>query len=69
MLAWPSVELTLTDMQDHVVVRRVLLPYEQAATADHLAASSELPVVVNLRITPQASDAPFVGYRLLAFYP
>ncbi|HEY8906251.1 MAG TPA: zinc-ribbon and DUF3426 domain-containing protein [Rhodoferax sp.] len=69
MLAWPSVELTLTDMQDHVVVRRVLLPYEQVAAADHLAASSELPVVVNLRITPEASDAPFVGYRLLAFYP
>jgi predicted Zn finger-like uncharacterized protein len=69
MLAWPSVELTLTDMQDHVAVRRVLLPYEQAAASDHLAASSELPVVVNLRITPQASDAPFVGYRLLAFYP
>jgi predicted Zn finger-like uncharacterized protein len=69
MLAWPSVELTLTDMQDHVAVRRVLLPSEQAAVSDHLAASSELPVVVNLRITPEASDAPFVGYRLLAFYP
>lgn len=68
-LAWPSVELTLTDMQDRVVVRRVLLPSEQAAASDHLAASSELPVVVNLRITPEASDAPFVGYRLLAFYP
>lgn len=69
MVAWPSVELTLTDMQDRVVVRRVLSPAEQAAAADHLAASSEVPVVVNLRITPLASDALFVGYRLLAFYP
>ena len=69
MLAWPSVELTLTDMQDHVAVRRVLSPSELAGASDHLAASSELPVVVNLRITLEASDAPFAGYRLLAFYP
>ncbi|MDR3372023.1 DUF3426 domain-containing protein [Rhodoferax sp.] len=69
ILAWPSVELTLTDIQDRVVVRRVLLPSEQVAASDRLAASSELPVTVNLRITPKASDASFVGYRLLAFYP
>ena len=69
MLAWPSIELTLTDAQDHVVVRRVLSPPELAAVSDQLAANSELPVLVNLRVKAEASSADVVGYRLLAFYP
>jgi hypothetical protein len=69
MVAWPSIELSLTDVQDRVVVRRVLSPTELAAASDYLAASAELPVVVNLRVAPEVSAPPFVGYRLLAFYP
>lgn len=69
MLAVPSIELTLTDVQDQVVVRRVLSPRELAATSERLAAASEWPVAVNLRMTPDVSSSAVVGYRLLAFYP
>jgi predicted Zn finger-like uncharacterized protein len=69
MLAWPSIELTLTDMQDHVVVRRVLSPSEMSAASDRLEAREEWPAAVNLRIASEPLAAPFAGYRLLAFYP
>lgn len=68
-LAMPSVELTLTDAQERVVVRRVLSPAELDATADHLTAHAEWPVRVNLRLQIETSAAAVVGYRLLAFYP
>jgi len=69
MLAVPSVELTLTDVQDQVVVRRVLSPRELAAASERLPAASEWPVAVNLRVTSDVSSLAVVGYRLLAFYP
>jgi len=69
MLALPSVELTLTDIQDRVVVRRVLSSQELAATSDHLAANAEWPVLVDLRLQTDVSAPAVVGYRLLAFYP
>jgi len=69
MLAWPSIELSLTDGQDRVVVRRVLSSQEIAATADHLAANAEWPAVVDLRLRTDVSVPAVVGYRLLAFYP
>ena len=69
MLAMPNIELTLTDVQDRVVVRRVISPPELLAAADHLAANSDWHVMVNLRIQTEASSPAVVGYRLLAFYP
>ena len=69
MLALPSVELTLTDIQDRVVVRRVLSSQELAATSDDLAANAEWPVLVDLRLQTDVSAPAVVGYRLLAFYP
>jgi len=69
MLAMPSIELTLTDVQDRVVVRRVLSAQELAAAAEHLAANAEWPVAVDLRLQTEASAPAVVGYRLLAFYP
>jgi hypothetical protein len=69
MLAVPSIELTLTDVQDQVVIRRVLSPQELTAASERLAAVSEWPVTVNLRVTPDVTSSAVVGYRLLAFYP
>jgi len=68
-LAVPSIELTLTDVQDRVVLRRVLSPQELAAVSDHLAANAEWPVSVNLRLNAELPAAAVVGYRVLAFYP
>jgi len=68
-LALPSIELTLTDLQDRVVVRRVLSPQELSATSDSLPPAAEWPVAVTIRVKTDAVMPGVVGYRLLAFYP
>ncbi len=82
-LAMPSLELTLTDAQEHALLRRVLAPAELGATATTLAAGAEVAGVVALRISnpiPGASSGSAIapppsgpwriaGYRVLAFYP
>lgn len=65
-VATPAVELTLTDAQDQVLVRKVLDLSEIGAPAE-LAARSEwngtLPVMT------QGLNLPVSGYRVMAFYP
>ena len=65
-LAMPAVELTLTDVQDQPVLRRVLLPAD-------LGAPSELPArgewSSSLSVLVTTGGARVAGYRLLAFYP
>ncbi len=72
----PSLEITLTDAQEQVLVRRVLAPGEFSASANTLAARAELPGVITLKVgserpegTPAAALLPITGYRILAFYP
>ena len=67
-LAAPALELTLTDMRDQALVRRVLLPGEYNART-LITAGAEL--VVNVPIAVRASPASdkISGYKLLAFYP
>ena len=67
-LAAPALELTLTDLQDQVVVRRVLLPHEWPEPRETLAPGAEWPVQFELELdTPQAQV--MTGYRALLFYP
>lgn len=65
-LATPAVELTLTDVQDQPVLRRVLLPTDIAAPAE-IAAQGEWNAALALVVT--TGGARVAGYRLLAFYP
>lgn len=69
VLALPSIELTLTDLQDRVVVRRVLSPQDLSAMSDSLPPAAEWPVAVTIRVKTDTSMPAVVGYRLLAFYP
>ena len=68
--ALPAIELVMTDLQDQLLLRRVLQPSEyleptQRGFADTgLRAGSELPVRVRFR-TQQAA----ANYRVLIFYP
>ncbi|MEG2767392.1 MAG: DUF3426 domain-containing protein, partial [Comamonas sp.] len=66
LVAMPAVELTLTDAQDQVLVRKVFNPDEIGAPAE-LAARSEwngsLPVMT------QGLHLQVSGYRVMAFYP
>ena len=68
-LAYPHLELTLTDAQDRVVVRRALTPADYAGgTADlsrGIAANGEIAVKVFI----DASATSQAGYRLYLFYP
>lgn len=68
-LAYPHLELTLTDAQDRTVVRRALAPAEYAGgTADlwgGIAANGEIAFKVFI----DASATTQAGYRLYMFYP
>ncbi|MBB1603891.1 zinc-ribbon and DUF3426 domain-containing protein [Variovorax sp. UMC13] len=69
-LAMPAVELSLLDLEERVVVRRVLRPAEYGAPAvlaAHAERMTQLPIVL---VGEDASSASRVaGFRLDAFYP
>ncbi len=69
-LAMPALELTLTDVQDQPVLRRVLQPADLGPQAPQvIEARAEWTSTLTLAIAPQANPARIVGYRVLAFYP
>ena len=75
----PALEITLTDNQDQVVLRRVVLPVDFGATAPTLAAYSKFAGALTLKVaaagsqgaaSPSQTDfVPVFGYRIVAFYP
>jgi hypothetical protein len=66
-VASPALELSLTDGQDQLVLRRVLTP-EQMGWSSTLLAGTDATAVLHLGV--EGTDAARVaGYRLLAFYP
>ncbi len=72
-IRYPYLELVLTDVQDRIVLRRVLRPEDyaprraegRALVSPGFAAQSELPV----RLTFELAGLTFTGYRLDRFYP
>ena len=69
-LAVPALELTLTDLQDQPVLRRVLQPAELGpGTPSVIAARTEWSSTLTVAIGPGVDPARIVGYRVLAFYP
>ena len=74
----PALEVTLTDIRDQVLTRRVVTPGQFGALAATLGAHLELSGSVPLRVSgesprgaspSQAVPLPVAGFRLLAFYP
>ena len=65
-VAMPALEFSLTDAQEAVLVRRVLLPDEWGGPAV-LPAASEWSVRTPVALQGAASQLS--GYRVLAFYP
>ena len=66
--AWPALELTLTDTNDTVVSRRVLMPPEYLPSAtDRAVFPADGEIAVKLWIA--AKDIGAAGYRLYVFYP
>lgn len=68
-IGYPHLELTLTDAQDQVVVRRALAPAEYvsgtANPAAGIAGNGEVPV----KLFIDASATTQAGYRLYLFFP
>lgn len=67
--AYPALEVTLTDIGDQPLLRKVIQPYEylpkNADLAAGFAANSE--TALNLSLEADVSDA--AGYRIYLFYP
>jgi predicted Zn finger-like uncharacterized protein len=67
--AYPSLELSLTDMQDTVIARRIFSPqdYLPEKAVDHpfFPANSDLAV----RLWIEVADLGATGYRLFVYYP
>ena len=65
-VATPWVELTLTDVQDKPVMRKVLNPVEWGAPA--VLSPGEI-TEQQLLLSLKKEEAAFTAYRLLTFYP
>jgi predicted Zn finger-like uncharacterized protein len=68
-VAYPHLELTLTDAQDQVVVRRALAPAEYAGGASDLGTGIQGNGEVAVRLFVDASATTQAGYRVYLFYP
>jgi hypothetical protein len=68
-LAYPHLELTLTDAQDRVVVRRALAPTDYAGGTADLSRGIVPLGEVSLKVFIDASATTQAGYRLYMFYP
>lgn len=68
-LEMPALELTLTDRQDQVVLRRVLRAADYAGDALVIDAGSERSVHMPVQVQSGVAVEQIAGYKLLAFYP
>ena len=68
-LAFPAVELALTDAQDLPVYRRVFSSRDLGAVGGEIAAGADWSAAVSLRMNSTALAPRVLGYRMLVFYP
>lgn len=66
-VATPNLELTLTDLQDQVVVRRVLTPQEMGVS-DHIGPLRDAKVQLSFGLAPEFGTR-VSGFRAIIFYP
>lgn len=67
-VALPDVELSLTDVSDQVVIRRVLKRSDLMPQSNQLGAAQEQHLIALVQIGSQDLAARILGYRLVAFY-
>lgn len=67
--AYPAIELTLTDIADKPIVRRVFMPDEYLTPAQLAEKSFGANADVEVRLWLDASEVKAAGYRLYVFYP
>ena len=68
-IATPALELTLTDLQDQAVIRRVIESGNFGSKQGVLVHGEELTASLLISVRTPGSSERVSGYRLLAFYP
>lgn len=68
-VAPPALELTLTDMQDQSLIRRVLKPQDIEFNEASLQPGAEFSAVLPIYVKTGSAAERVSGYRLIAFYP
>jgi predicted Zn finger-like uncharacterized protein len=68
-VAMPALELTLTDMQDQAVMRRIISVQDMGSPQQALAPGGEFTTSLPILTTTTGSTERISGYRLLVFYP
>jgi len=68
-IAAPALELTLTDLQERAVIRRVVESSHFALKSGVLVHGEELTASLLISVKTQGMSERVSGYRLLTFYP
>jgi predicted Zn finger-like uncharacterized protein len=68
-VAFPAIEVTLTDAQDRPLARRVLLPEQYLAGRPSVSAGLRAGEAFSIRLTLDTTELRPVGYRLYLFHP
>jgi predicted Zn finger-like uncharacterized protein len=68
-VAFPAIEVTLTDAQDRPLARRVLLPDQYLAGGKPVGTGLRAGEHFSIRLTLDTTELRPVGYRLYLFYP
>lgn len=68
-VAFPAIEVTLTDAQDRPLARRVLLPDQYLAAGSPERKGLRAGDEFSIRLTLDTTELRPVGYRLYLFYP
>lgn len=66
--AFPALELSLTNAQDQIVARRVLMPPDYAMKGTRVASGFAPASELQVRVYIEAPDLKPTGYRLYLFY-
>ena len=67
--AHPSLELTLTDIQDHPIARRVFSPADYLKTGEDAKPGVPANRDLDIKLRMDTADLKPSGYRLFLFYP
>ena len=67
--AYPNVELTLTDTQDHALARRTYQPKDYLKPSDNALLGTPSNRDLNINLHLDTTDLKPSGYRLFLFYP
>ena len=68
-VARPALELTLTNVQDQTIARRIFLPGDYLPGAADASGAMPARAEVEVRLELDTADLKPAGYRLFLFYP